>query len=229
MPATPSPSPASQPESSAEPSIGSTTASPGTGAPTGRVRLRRFAALRIAAAAAGTTLIVLTAQGALAAQFSISGIPFTVTATQLQGTGFEQFGGIDTVAPGSPNLKSTGGQEVVMISAIKSATLTDMCQSIGVGGIFLTLRAGTGSTPVSADNLIVDSTQLSGNAQFTTIAIGQDASTLDDVPGVTGPLGDFGQQAGSVTINNLRQTNYATTAAQFTLPGLTMSFQKTGC
>lgn len=225
MPSTPSPSP----ESTATPPPESTATSPSAGALTGRVRLRRFAALMIPAAAAGTTLVVLTAQGALAAQFSISGIPFTVTATQLRGTGFEQYGGIDAVAPGSPNLKSTGGQEVVMISAIKSATLTNMCQSIGLGGIFLTLRAGTGSAPVSADDLIVDSTQLSGNAQFSTIAIGQDAGTLDDVPGVTGPLGDFGQQAGSVTINNLRQTNYATTAAQFTLPGLTMSFQKTGC
>ena len=195
----------------------------------GRVRLRRFAALMIPATIAGGTLIVLTAQGALAAQFSISGVPFTVTATQLQGNGFEQYGALDQTAPGSPNLKSTGGQAVVMVSAIKTATLSNLCQSIGLGGVYLILRAGTGSTPVSADNLVVDSTTLSGNAEFNDIAIGQDASTLNTVPGVTGPLGDFGQQASSVTIDNLRQTNYATTAATFTLPGLAMSFQNTGC
>jgi len=195
----------------------------------GRVRLRRFSALMLPAAAAGATLIVLTAQGALAAQFSISGIPFTVTANQLQGTGFEQFGALDQTAPGSPNLKSTGGQALVVVSAIKNATLTNLCQSVSIGGVYLILRAGSGSTPVSADDLVVDSTQLSGDAQFDTLAIGQDASTLNTVPGVTGPLGDFGQQAGSVTINNLRQDNYATTAATFTLPGLSMSFQKTGC
>ncbi|HEU5332359.1 MAG TPA: DUF6230 family protein, partial [Actinocrinis sp.] len=75
----------------------------------------------------------------------------------------------------------------------------------------------------------VDSDQLSGDAQFTNIAIGQDASTLTEVPGVTGPLGDFGQQADHVTIDNLRQDNYATTAASFTLPGLSMSFSSNGC
>jgi hypothetical protein len=46
---------------------------------------------------------------------------------------------------------------------------------------------------------------------------------------VTGPLGDFGQQADSVVITNLRQDNFATTAATFSLPGLTLGFSNTGC
>lgn len=195
----------------------------------GRVRLRRFSALMLPAAVAGGTLVALTAQGAIGAQFAISGIPFTITAHQLQGTGFEQFGSLDETASGSPNLTDTGGQELVMVSAIHSAQLTDLCQSINLGGIYLVLTAGSGSTPVKATNLVVDSTQLSGDADFGNISIGQDASTMTEVPGVTGPLGDFGQQADTVTINNLMQTNYATTASTFTLPGLSMSFENNGC
>jgi hypothetical protein len=192
------------------------------------VRWRRFAAVMIPATAAGGVLVALTAQGVLAAQFSISGIAFTVTADKLDGTGFEQFGSLDNTAPGSPNLTATGGQQIVMVSAIQSAQLTNLCQSVNLGAINLVLRAG-GSTPVQATNLVVDSDQLSGDASFTNISIGQDASTLSEVPGVTGPLGDFGQQSDHVTINNLRQDNYATTAASFTLPGLSMSFQSNGC
>src|SRR5579875_712055 len=195
----------------------------------GRVRLRRFAALMIPATLAGGAMVALTAQGVLAAQFSISGIPFIVTADQLKGTGFEQYGALDNTAPGSPNLSDTGGQQLVMVSAIKTATLTNLCQSVNLGAVYLVLHAGTGSNPVKASDLVVDSDTLSGDASFTNIAIGQDASTLNEVPNVTGPLGDFGQQSDTVTISNLRQENYATTAASFTLPGLSMSFQNNGC
>jgi len=195
----------------------------------GKVRWRRFAAVMLPATLAGGVLVALTAQGVLAAQFAISGIAFTVTADKLDGTGFEQYGALDNTAPDSPNQTDTGGQVLVMTSAIHTATLTNLCQSIGLGAVNLILRAGGGTHPVQATNLVVDSDQLSGDAQFTNIAIGQDASTLSEVPGVTGPLGDFGQQADHVTINNLRQNNYATTAASFTLPGLSMSFSSNGC
>jgi hypothetical protein len=208
----------------------SETATPSPTDPaTGRVRLRRFAALMVPAAVAGGVMVALTAQGVLAAQFSISGIAFTVTADQLKGTGFEQWGWIDNTASGSPNLADQGGQATVMISSIHDANLTNLCQSINLGAINLVLRAGRNGTPVHATDLVVDSDQLSGDAQFDTIEIGRDASTLDDVPGITGPLGDFGQQAKKVTIDHLRQDNYATTAASFTLPGLSMSFQSDGC
>ena len=195
----------------------------------GKVRWRRFAAVMLPATLAGGVLVALTAQGVLAAQFAISGIAFTVTADKLDGTGFEQYGALDNTADGSPNQTDTGGQVLVMTSAIHTATLTNLCQSISLGAVDLVLRAGGPSHPVQATNLVVDSDQLSGDAQFTNINIGQDASTLSEVPGVTGPLGDFGQQADHVTIDNLRQDNYATTAASFTLPGLSMSFSNNGC
>ncbi|HKS97894.1 MAG TPA: DUF6230 family protein [Rugosimonospora sp.] len=205
-----------------------------TGSGQGRVRWRRFAAMMLASAAAGATLVVLTAQGALAAQFSISGMPFTVTATQLSGTGFEQFATLDSMIPNSPNAGNTGGQLVLVVSAIGKADLTGLCQSIDLGGTFLKLTAGGSGSPVHAETMVVDSSELSGNASFTNIQIGQDSSTLDAVKKVTGQSvtgfpGVLGQQADTVTINNLRQTNYATTAATFTLPNLHMAFTSTGC
>jgi hypothetical protein len=200
-----------------------------TDTPQGRTRWRRFAGMLVASTAVAVTMVALTAQGVIAAQFSISGMPFVVTAEKLEGTGFEQFATLDEMAPDSPNQGDTGGQMVLIVSAIDSAKLTKLCQSINLGGMYLKLTAGDAGTPVTARTLVVDSDLISGNASFTNINIGQDASTLTAVPGVTGNIGVLGQQADTVTITNLRQNNYATTAATFTLPNLHMSFTSTGC
>ncbi|MFB7511109.1 cholesterol esterase, partial [Streptomyces broussonetiae] len=93
------------------PSDGTTPENPGIGSPSetpqpagsvadgggrrGRVRARRAAVMAVPATLVAAGLAVLTAQGALGVQFAISGMPFTVTATNLDGTGFEQFGGLD--------------------------------------------------------------------------------------------------------------------------------------
>jgi hypothetical protein len=82
---------------------------------------------------------------------------------------------------------------------------------------------------VSAENLVVDADQLSGNATFTNIAIGQDAGTLTEVLGTTGASGGFGEQAETIVITNLRQHTWLTTAGTFTLPGLGLSFSRSGC
>ncbi|MGN5380678.1 DUF6230 family protein [Streptomyces lasalocidi] len=225
------------------PSDGNTPENPGNGSPSeapqtdraaaggerrGRVRARRAAVMAVPATLVAAGLAVLTAQGALGVQFAISGMPFTVTATDLTGTGFEQFGGLDNMADGSPNAGDTGGQELVVTSAIKNATLTKLCQSVDLGGTNLLIRAGGGDTPVSASDLTTDSTQLSGDAAFNNIEIGNDASTLTKA-GVKGPIGVFSQQADTVHIANLRQTNYATTAGVFKLPGLKLGFSGKGC
>jgi len=194
----------------------------------GRVRGRRAAIMAVPATLIAATLAVLTAEGALGVQFAISGMPFVVTATELNGTGFEQFGGLDHMIENSPNEGDTGGQVLVITSAIKSASLTKLCQSVDLGGINLLIKAGSSGTPVTATDLTTDSTELSGNASFDNIEIGNDASTLTKA-GVKGPRGVFSQQADTVHIANLRQTNYATTAAVFKLPGLKLSFSETGC
>ncbi|MEU9187242.1 DUF6230 family protein [Streptomyces sp. NPDC048484] len=194
----------------------------------GRVRLRRAAVMAVPATAIAAGLMILTAQGALGVQFAISGMPFTVTATELNGKGFEQFGALDHMAEGSPNEGDTGGQVLVVVSAIKKATLTKLCQSVDLGGTNLLIKAGQGSKKVTATDLTTDSSELTGDAAFGNIEIGNDASTLDKA-GVQGPKGVFSQQADTVKIANLRQTNYSTTAAVFKLPGLKLSFSEQGC
>jgi hypothetical protein len=62
-----------------------------TGAP-GRVRWRKFAAVLVPAGVVAGTLVTLTAQGTAAASFAVSGEQYTVTASSLRGTGFEQYG-----------------------------------------------------------------------------------------------------------------------------------------
>ena len=194
----------------------------------GRVRLRRAAVMAVPAVAVAAGLAIMTAEGALGVSFSISGMPFTVTAKSLDGTGFEQFGALDSMIEDSPNQGDTGGQVLVVTSAIKNATLDSLCQSVDLGGTNLLITAGSGSSKVQATDLTTDSTELSGDAAFNNIEIGNDASTLTKA-GVKGPKGVFSQQADTVHIANLRQTNYATTAGVFKLPGLKLKFSDSGC
>lgn len=184
--------------------------------------------MAVPAVAITAGLAIMTAEGALGAQFAISGMPFTVTAESLDGTGFEQFGGLDNMADNSPNAGDTGGQVLVVTSAIKSATLSKLCQSVDLGGTNLKIEAGNGKDKVQATDLTTDSTELTGNASFDNIEIGNDASTLTKA-GVKGPIGVFSQQSDTVHIGTLRQTNYATTAGVFKLPGLKLSFSSKAC
>jgi len=184
--------------------------------PKGRIQWRRFALILVPAAVITATLVGLTANGAIAASISVSGQEFLVTSTQLNGTGFEQFGS---------QISGPKGTQPVVVSAIHSATLSHLCQQVKVGGVTLTLHAGDGSTPVSASNLIVDASGQSGSeAVFHNITIGQDAGSLVQDPGTSGQSGGFGQEASSVQIDNLVQHTWLTTAGTFTLPGLTLGF-----
>lgn len=210
-------------EPSAEPATETGTA------PGGHTRWRRFAASMLVSTGVAAVLAVLTAQGVLAASFQISGMPFTVTASELDGEGFMQYATIDEMPEGSPNAGDTGGQVVVVVSVIGNAKLTNLCQSVNLGGGFLRITAGDNGTPVEATTLVVHSDAISGDASFANIVIGQDASTLNQVPGQAGALGVFGQQATHIRIHNLRQNNYATTAAVFTLPHLRIAFGGQGC
>lgn len=186
----------------------------------GRVRWRRFAAIIVPAVILAGMLILLTAESVIAVSFSISGTPFEVTARQLRGQGFEQFAVFD-------NSLNRGKSHGVMLTtnAIRLAHISHLCQSVEIGGFTLIITAGDGSTPVTATDLVVDADRLSASvASFTNISIGQDASTLTEVPGVRGPVGEFAQQASTIVIDNLRQHAYATTAGTFTLPGFSLHF-----
>jgi hypothetical protein len=165
----------------------------------------------VPAIAIAGTLVGFTAEGALASSVSVSGQEFTITADQLTGSGFAQFGGA------LPN--SGGTQTPVIVSAMQNATMTNLCQSVTVLGLTIHLTAGNGGTPVSASNLVVDANdQTASSATFTNISIGQDAGTMG------GPAGTFGEQADSVVIDKLVQHTWYTTAGTFTLPNLRLGF-----
>jgi hypothetical protein len=195
----------------------------GPARPPGRIRWKRFAFIFIPAMGVTGVLLGLTANGALASSFSISGQQFQVSATSLNGVGFQQFGTVEETSGGKPI--------AVAESEIGTAKITNLCQSVvaafplGLGTYTLRITAGSGATPVSASSLIIDADQLSTSvASFHNINIGQDASTLNAVPGVPdGAAGTFGQQASGITIEGLRQVAYATSAGTFTLPGFSLS------
>ena len=177
----------------------------------GKVKWKRFAVVAVPAIAVAGTLVGFTATGALASSISVSGQQFTITADQLNGTGFAQFGGA------LPN--SGGTQTPVIVSAMQSATMTNLCQSVTVLGLTIHLTAGGNGTPVSATNLVVDANdQTASTATFHNISIGQDAGTMG------GPAGTFGESADSVTIDKLVQHTWYTTAGTFTLPNLNLGF-----
>jgi hypothetical protein len=187
----------------------------------GKTNWKRFGALFAAGAACAAALVMGISDGALASSFLVSGQQFKVSADSLEGTGFVNYGWIDQHAGGTP--------EPVAVSGIKQATLRNMCQSVVttlpiVGTITLRLTAGTGETPVTASDLVIDMAQLEGDADFTNIQIGHDAASLNKGPaGAQGLQGLFGQQADRIVITDLRQVAWAANAGRFRLNDLRMS------
>ena len=204
----------------------------------GRTRWRRVWFVLIPALAIVAAILALIAKGLIAVSFAISGTPFTVTANSVvsngvdsNGVGFYQFGVANFTGAGSP--------APVVENIIPSATITNLCQSVAVGPLTLRITAGTGATPVTATNLIIDATALSaGTATFTNINIGQDMGTYANPaltepvsrgtgPNVTTgavPTGTFGQVASAVSLGTVRQTAVGTQASTFSLPNLSLSF-----
>lgn len=177
----------------------------------GRVRWRRFAAIMVPTTAVAGAIVFGMANGAIAASFAVSGQTFKVSASKLEGTGFKQYGGM---------VKDKDGNEYpVAVSEIDSAKLYNLCQSVRVPGlpVVLTINAGGGGTPATAQGLLIDMTELSGNATFQNIQIGRDASDLSGNPHHKGA---FGQDADSVVITDLKQVARSTSAGTFTLNGL---------
>ncbi|GAB7104546.1 DUF6230 family protein [Streptomyces phaeofaciens JCM 4814] len=196
----------------------------------GGTRWKRFAVVMVPSVAATACIGVALAQGALAASFSVSGQSFKVTADKLVGQGFAQYGALDS----GYTLDGKKTAHPVAVSSFKSATITNMCQSVVtpniplLGSVSLTLKAGGGDKPVEADNLYIDVEDLAADAVFNNIEIGVAAKDLNKGPGMKGgseqanPYG-FGQQADSAVLSDVKQTAWATTAGTFKLSGLKMS------
>jgi len=198
----------------------------------GGTRWKRFAVVMVPSVAATACIGLALANNALAASFSVSGQSFKVTADKLVGTGFSQYGAIDS----GYTLDGKKTAHPVAVSAFKQASITNMCQSVVtpdiplLGSVSLILKAGGGSTPVQADNLYIDVEDLSADATFENIDIGVAGKDLDKGPGIksgdaANPFG-FAQQATKATLTDVKQTAWATTAGTFKLSGLKMSLSK---
>ncbi|MEU4479144.1 DUF6230 family protein [Micromonospora sp. NPDC023966] len=181
----------------------------------GRTRWRRFAALALPATAIAGAIVFGMAHSAMAASFAVSGQTFKVSASELRGEGFVQYGGVAEEIDGT--------KHPVAVTGIRRAQLFDLCQSVKTPGapVVLTITAGGGGRPATASDLLIDVESLEGDVEFTNIHIGQDASTLEGGPdGAKGGRKAFGQQADAVTIKNLRQVARSTQAGTFNLTGL---------
>jgi len=189
------------------------------------VRWKRFAIMFVPAAAISAALLTATANGALAASFSISGQQGETSASSLTGTGFEQFGTADAA-----NSANGSALQAVAESEINSAQITNLCQSLveqlplGLGDVTLTIKGGDNGSPVTASSLIIDANQLSGStATFNNIQEGIDNAALSVKTPTLAGAGNFAQQATSISITNLQEIAYSTEAGTLTLPGFSLS------
>lgn len=178
----------------------------------GRTRWRRFAAMMVPATAAAGAILFGMSSGAIASNVTVSGQTFKVGASRLEGDGFKQYGGIVN--------EKNGRVHPVAVSEISRAELYNLCQSVRADlpgmPVVLTINAGDGDKPATAKDMLIAMDSLAGNAEFTNIKIGRDASDLNP----SARAGSFGQNAEHVTITNLEQVSRYTTAATFNLTGL---------
>ncbi|WP_285731629.1 DUF6230 family protein [Nocardiopsis sp. ATB16-24] len=184
----------------------------------GGTQWRRFALVAVPGFVAAAVLGGMTTQGLLAASFAVSGDSFKMSADRLSGNGFTQYGDAATSVDGS--------SRPVGLSSVSTAELTDLCMSslwdLPIGQATLVIKAGE-STPVEGRNLVLDIEQLQGDAEFGSIEIGRDASTLDKADGGQGPEGGFGLQADSITVSDMELTTWAVTSGSLRLSGLSLA------
>lgn len=174
----------------------------------------RIVLVAIPVAIATTVTMGGVVNGAVPVSFAISGSQSQISSSQLKGEGFSQYAGV---------VKDTAGVERnVAIANIKSATLADLCQSVvtdtPLGKVGVKITAGGGGSPASATDLQIGLTDLKGDAKFTNIRIGVDASTVNT--DVKGDAGDFAQDSDSMQIDNLQQVAWSTQAGVFNLTGM---------
>ncbi|TDD96358.1 DUF6230 family protein [Actinomadura rubrisoli] len=182
----------------------------------GKVRWKRAALLMVPSLTAAAALVTLTMRGSIAANFTIAGDEFKISADRLDGAGLVQFTGLDK--------DSKGRSEHVLITGIRSAEMRNMCASMladtPAGPITLLLRSGR-DTPVRATSLVIDLTRMETGATFEGLALGRDAASLSGGPNdVLGAPGQYGQQAKRLQLTGFRLQTQAVTAGNFMFAGL---------
>ncbi|WP_125773433.1 DUF6230 family protein [Antribacter gilvus] len=187
-----------------------------------RTRARRVLLAAVPVAIATAVLGGGVAQGAVPVSFAISNVPFKISATTLDGTGFSQYAGVAYEKGGTSN-PAPDLVHPVAIANIKSATLANLCQSIvmdtELGKVGLLINAGTApGKPAEASDLQIAMTDLKGTATFSNIRIGVDASTVNTA--VKGDQGDFAMDSDKIVIDGLQQESWSTSASTFKLTDL---------
>ncbi|MEU6736326.1 DUF6230 family protein [Streptomyces physcomitrii] len=184
--------------------------------PQGRTSWRRTAALAIPGFLAVGALAVMMSEGALAANFAVSGTNFQVSSGKLTSDGLASYVDVDRSVDGT-------GHPVSLL-ALNDVKLSDICQSTRVktpvGTVVFRLRAGGKAGEVTADKLVIDADDLSGDSRFRSAQIGRDASTLDAVPGVKGKRGSFGLQVEGVEVSGVRSRAWSAVGGNFKLNGM---------
>jgi hypothetical protein len=182
----------------------------------GGTKWKRFALVMVPTVGIAGAMSVMMAQGALAASFAVSGQQFQVSADTLDGQDFQQTGNVV--------VQHNGTAHAVAEAGIKSATITNMCQSVSVptpfGNLVVVLTAGGGGTPAQATDLVLNTNDVKADAVFTGVQIGKDAADLQGVAGMQTQAGAFGQEVQHAVLTGVKQTAWSTTASTMTLKGL---------
>lgn len=201
----------------------------------GGTKWKRFALVMVPTVGIAGAMTVAMANGALASSFAVSGQAFKVSADKLDGTQFAQ--SADVI------VDANGQKHAVAVAGIKSAKITNMCQSVVVpipmlGNLSVVLRAGGGGTPVVATDLVLDTSQVDADATFSGVTIGASAADIAAKTGIKGFVkhtgnpngettgfapGDFGQVVNHAVLTGVKQTAYSTTAGTMALKGLSIS------
>ncbi|MFI1166915.1 DUF6230 family protein [Streptomyces sp. NPDC020801] len=190
----------------------------------GRTHWKRSAVLFVPCMLAVGSLGIALAQGALAASFAVSGAAFKVSAAEVTADGVSSF-------PAS--IGGTGDAKPVLLTAVRNGTVSDVCVSLRqklpvIGDITMLVRSGT-DKPLEGSNLVVNADALTGGGgKVTGVQAGRDASTLTGAPGVTGPRGVFGVQAGTAVAHDVKSTAYSANGGTMTLEKLEIEFSRTG-
>ena len=207
----------------------------------GRTRWRRFGLLLGPSVGVVVVLFYLIASGVIAVSFSMSGIPFTLNASNLSGSHFVQYATVDAVTSSTPDPESilpagsvAGTHVADTVTVLGGGTITNLDQTVCApagpfGNLLVEILAGrSAGSPVTFTGLVANAPLLTAtNATFTNINIGQDLqqAMINQGLGNPGPtaIGQFSQSADSVSIDGIKQVALGTSAGSFTLPGLNLS------
>ncbi|GGL91467.1 hypothetical protein GCM10010129_38990 [Streptomyces fumigatiscleroticus] len=181
----------------------------------GRTSWRRFAVAVTCALALAAGTVATTTAASIPVSFAVAGSPFSVTARRLEADHAVQFASFREDA--------SGRHRPVAVVGIRQADIRNLCQSAvahtPLGTVTLQIRAGH-ARPVRASGLALDLARLEGDMTFRSVEMGRDAATLEG--GLTGPAGSYGQQAQTLTIENMRLRAWSLTAGVFALDDATM-------